>query len=283
MKSIIVIFVLGFVQFLTAQHQALNCRFLLTRIAGQYEYICMLSRASIDPTAQSYNIGGQHESGKTDANVKGLLVTDCDVPVFTKTLIEQFYKKFPSIANIEVFNSRLQRIEPGAFAQSKNSDNTRNFWIIFNNLTTIEDGAFDGLRNLEKFKIVSSRVATISEGAFRQLEKVKSFDINYNQITDLPKNVLSAMKFLNSFDVSNNQLQVVDGDIFYSNTELQYIYMSYNPIIAIGRNFFAGLHIFNDISIYKALCVDGSFRYREAAMRGLEKCFVNYEKLKNQS
>lgn len=283
MKSIIGIFVLSFVQFTFAQDQALNCRFLITRVAEQFEYLCMLSRVSIDPTAESYTISGQHESGYTDANVKGVLITDCDVPVLTQTLIEQFYEKFPFIVSFEVFNSQLQKIEPGAFAQSKNSDSTKNFWIVFNNLTTIEDGAFDGLRNLETLRIVSSRVETISDGAFRQLERVKRLYLNYNQITDLPRDVLSAMTKLNHFDASNNQLQIINGDLFYNNSELQYIHIDHNPIIAIGRNFFAGLHVFNLITTSRALCVDGTFLYREVAMRGLAKCFENYEELQNQS
>lgn len=276
MKKLIAVSVLLLAQLCTGQ---LNCRFLRTRVAEENDYLCMLSRATIDPAAESFTFIGEHESGKTDANIKGVLITDSQAPVLTKALIKSFYERFPNIQYFEVFHSRLQRIEPGAFEQSESALNTKNLVFLFNNLTSIDDGAFDGLRNLELLRIVNSRVETIGDGAFRQLEKVKKLDMKQNSIRTLPKKLLNAMFFLGTVDFSNNLLEVIDGDIFYCNSEVQYIYLSYNEINAIGEDFFAGLHIFNDISIYKNKCVDGTFKYREAAMRGLAICFNNYQSI----
>lgn len=239
----------------------------------------MLSRASINPTTKTYTIVGEHEKGKTDETVRGVLITDSDVSILTKNLITQLYNKFPYIQCFEVFHSRLQSIESGAFVH-QGAVNMQNILIAFNNLRTIGDGAFDGIPNLDFLRIVNSGVETISENAFRDLKKLKKLSLQYNRIKELPKDVFKSMFLLGTVDISSNQLQTIDGDIFYNSNELQYMYFSYNQIFAIGGNFFAGMHQFNDISIHNNICVTGSFKYREAAMRGLEKCFENFEKLK---
>lgn len=275
MKSLIIILVVVHQCF--SQQAQINCNFLKTRVVeGSTQYLCMVLRGSIDPNAESFNIVGEHQPGLGDGSVRGILITDSDVPVITKALITAFKKKFALITHFEVFHSRLQRVEAGAFVPF---DKLKFMLIAFNNLTNIVDGAFDGLKDLEFLRIINSRVEKISEKAFRDLESVKRFSLEHNNIRELPKNVFISMYNLGSVDISNNELSVIDGDIFYNSNILQYIYLSYNKIVAIGENFFAGMHILNDISINGNLCASGSFKYREAAMRGLQKCFENYAEL----
>lgn len=274
MRSLI--FVLVFVHLCVAQHGDLNCRYLRTRVANQNVYICMLSRQYIDPAAQTFTISGEHQSRNTDESVRGILITDCEVPVLSKALMSHLYKKFPLIVNLEVFHSRLQTIEPGVFDLPEASENMMNIHILFNNITVIENGAFDGLRKLDVLKIVSSRVETIEQGAFSHLEKLRKLTLQHNNLKQLPVKLFHAMYLLFYIDISDNQLQIIDGDIFYFNSEIDYIDLSFNEISAIGENIFAGMHQFTDIFIYKNRCVDGTFRFREAAMRALQECFEKY-------
>jgi hypothetical protein len=230
-------------------------------------------------TATSIKFTGTHLSGYSNDRVEGFLITDCDLPIFNAVITDAMYSHFPRIKYVEVFASNVQEIMPGAFKRSANSENILNVHFVFNNISTLADGAFDGLTGVEKFRFVSNRLRNIGEGAFREMKSVKILQMQYNLIKELPKNVFSAMIPLNSIDISYNQIEKIDGEIFDGNEMLQYIYISYNEIYAIGRKFLAGLYQMNSMYAYGNICVSNTFKYREESMRGLEKCFDNYDEL----
>ncbi|KAG5671677.1 hypothetical protein PVAND_001865 [Polypedilum vanderplanki] len=280
MKTFLVSFIIALsCNFSYSQEITIECNFLYTRItdSSTSAYLCMLSKQQISATATSIKFTGNHQSGKTDASVLGFLITDCNVPSFNYVLMDAMHSQFPNIKYIEVFASNVQEIVPGAFNRSANSEKILKVHFLFNNIKTLADGAFSGLTSVENFRFVSNRLQTVSEDAFKGMKSVTRLDLQYNHIKVLPKNVFKSMFLLGSIDISNNLIEVIDGEIFDGNEMLQYIYISYNQIKAIGRRFFAGLYQFNDISAYNNLCVSNTFRYREAAMRGFEKCFDNYD------
>jgi Leucine-rich repeat (LRR) protein len=173
----------------------------------------------------------------------------------------------------------VERIEPGAFSTSENPTKVKRMSMLFNNISTIEDGAFDGLKNLNFIKIVNSQVSSIGEGAFRDLEKVDTLQLYHNSLTSFPKNVFKSMSALNDINLDHNSLTVINGDIFYHNTKMFSIDFSFNPIIAISENFLDGLYQVKKIDVISTACINQFFSSRETAMRGLTKCFDNYKKL----
>ena len=263
-----------------SQEAQINCNYLRTRVVYDFgssvQYLCMVLRQTIDPSAKTFSIVGVHQSGQSDGTVKGILITDSNVPLISKALMDTFFTKFPSSTHVEIFHSRLQNIEPSAFTKGIK---VRGMMIAFNNLTTIQDKAFDGLTSLEYLSIVNSRVQVVSEYAFKDLEKLERLSLQYNAIRDLPKNVFRNMYNLGTADISNNELTVIDGDIFYNCNDLQYLYISYNNIYAIGEDLLAGMTMLNSLYMYNNVCVNNSFKYRDASMRGLQKCFENYQNM----
>lgn len=178
---------------------------------------------------------------------------------------------------MEVFSSNVQEIVPGSFKGNANSEKLLNVHFLFNNITALDNGTFDGLTSVQSFCFTSNRLKTIAVDAFREMKSVTRVELDYNEINELSNGVFHAMTNLGTINITNHQIEVLDGDLFDGNELLQYIYISNNNIIAIGRRYFAGLFQFNEISAYKNRCVDGTFKYREAAKRGLQKCFDNYD------
>jgi Leucine-rich repeat (LRR) protein len=275
MKSLFVIFILIHQCF--TQEATINCSFLRTRVVYDFrssiEYSCMVLRQSIDPNATSFKIIGEHTGNLNDGSVRGILITDSQVPFISKALMDAFFDKFKLITHIEVFHSRVERIEPEAFTKGTE---VKAMSIVFNRLKKIEDFAFDGLKKLVFLRIVNSRVEEISENAFRHLEKLESLSLKYNYVKEFPKKLFWAMEKLGMVDISNNDLTRIDGDIFYNSNDLQDIYMSYNRINAVGENVLAGMHILNSFWAYNNDCISGYYKYREESMRALSKCFENY-------
>ena len=263
-----------------SQEAQINCSYLRTRVVYDFgssvQYLCMILRQTIDPSAKTFNIVGEHQSGQSDGTVRGILITDSDVAFISKALMDSLFNKFPATTHVEIFHSRLHNIEPTAFTKGIK---VKGIMIAFNNLTTIQDKAFDGLTSLEYLKIVNSRVQVISEYAFKDLENLEKLNLQHNAIRELPKNVFRNMYKLGTVDISNNELTVVDGDIFYNSNDLQYIYISYNNIYAIGENFLAGMTMLNSLYMFQNVCVDSFFKYRDESMRGLKVCFENYQNM----
>lgn len=116
MKSLI--FVLVLVHLCATQQGPLNCRYLYTDAPGVgygSAYTCVLSRKYINPAEKAFTIVGEHQKGYTDAQVLKIVITDCDVPILTKSLMTAIFEKFPLATHLEVFHSKVQGIEPGTF------------------------------------------------------------------------------------------------------------------------------------------------------------------------
>lgn len=279
MKQILAIIFIALQCGLSYQEEiTLNCKFLRTRVAdSSSSYLCMLSKLDIIiPNASGIKFDGVHTAGQGNANVEGFLVTDCNMPIINSVLTSAMYTTFPNIKHIEVFASNVQEIVPGSFAVSENSAKILSTYFFFKNVSSLADGTFDGLTGVKKFTFNSNRLVNVAD-ALRDLKSVTNLKLQDNKFQELPKNVFKTMQFLYSVDISNNQIEILDGEIFDGNEMTQYIYISNNKIVAIGRRFFAGMYQFNDISALNNACVSGTFRYRDAAIRGLEKCFDNYD------
>lgn len=262
-----------------AQEITLECKFVSTLITDRYEssYNCIVSKLQINPNASAISFTGTHGKGKTDASVEGFFITDCDLPIFNSALTAAMYSRFPNVKYVEVFKSNVQEITPGAFKVSENSAKIENVCFRFNNISSLANGAFDGLTGVKKLKLVNNRLTNVIEGAFRDLSSADYVELQYNSLKKLPKNVFRGLSKMTWLDISNNQLEVLDNGIFDGNENLREIVISYNGITAIGRSFLAGLYNFYKIDAITIGCANGYYKYREAAMRGLEKCFNNYD------
>jgi Leucine-rich repeat (LRR) protein len=268
MKSLII--VLAFVHQCYSQQAAINCTYRTTPVVGYTQYSCMILRQSIDPNAKAFSTVGEHAAGSTDQSVKGVLITGSQVPFISKALMDSFFDKFKILAYIEIFHSRVERIESGAFSKGVEVEEIS---IVFNKIARIEDGTFSGLKKLTYLEIQDSQVQQISENAFKDLESVKILRLPFNNIRELPKKVFSSMNKLERVEMNNNSLTTIDGDIFYNNENLQYVFFEYNRINTIGDNFLDGMLKFNTLRVNENVCVNASFSSRNDAMRGLSLCY----------
>jgi Leucine-rich repeat (LRR) protein len=108
--------------------------------------------------------------------------------------------------------------------------------ITINNelfLTTLEVGAFKGLKKLQRLLITKGAVASLSPGIFDDLIRITEIDISSQKLKDLPIGLFNKNSKLNVISIAGNLLKTILPETFNGPSNLLGLSLSYNQLIRV--------------------------------------------------
>lgn len=273
MKSTLVIAViLALLVITSAQNFNINCQFLTVST----RYTCFVDSINVpDNESTNFIIGGQHQLGRTNADVRAIDISFSTTPF----IITQFFTTFTSVTHFSSFTSGLTRVQTNAFANARSLQNLR---ITFNPaLRTINANAFIGAINLEIMDLWNNQIETIHEAAFTGLASLNLLLLDSNRLQQLHANVFRPLASLEVLELLDNQLQSLDGRLLENNRQIWLLDISRNQVNAIGRAFLDNLPSLSRFIALQNICVNADWRIGgattvETVRQGLTTCFDNF-------
>ncbi|KAK0425038.1 hypothetical protein QR680_008998 [Steinernema hermaphroditum] len=98
-------------------------------------------------------------------------------------------------------------------------------------LATIEEGAFEGLRELRTLNVSSCRVKEIGRGLLAPLEAAEILDLSHNELLGFGPEVFAKTKNLRVLRLNDNLLRSIDGAFLDDLEQLEVVDLSNNPWI----------------------------------------------------
>ncbi|CAO1428764.1 unnamed protein product [Diamesa serratosioi] len=218
-------------------------------------YFCDLTGASyVDPACDN-NIGdGVHLKDKQDKDITY-------VAVFTSTfkyIPTAVFDKYKNLDSFHLYNVSPLTLNDQSF---KNCDKLTDIHMDQNKITKLPAGTFKECKNLEEIRIVNNEISEIADDAFLGLSKLKTLSLTSNKLV-----ILHLAPFLNLPNLAD-------------------LSIGYNEITAVTPKFFESLPNLKRIFALANKCVDMEvFEVKNIATEvtsKYDKCFKNYESLKN--
>ena len=98
-----------------------------------------------------------------------------------------------------------------------------------NDLSSLPDGVFDDLTNLDALALYDNDLAALPDGIFEQLTELSTLAISDNKLTALPGDVFTGLAGLTHLVASNNKLTSLPDGVFAGMPKLQTVNLSGNP------------------------------------------------------
>ncbi|XP_056005693.1 slit homolog 2 protein-like isoform X2 [Ostrea edulis] len=128
---------------------------------------------------------------------------------------------------LHLYNNQLTTIGNGAF---EGLSNLQTLYLFSNQLTTIGNGAFEGLSNLQTLILGYNQLTTIENGAFEGLSNLQELNLGYNQLTTIENGAFEGLSNLQTLFLDNNQLTTIENGAFEGLSNLQTLPIDRNPL-----------------------------------------------------
>ncbi|XP_069805182.1 platelet glycoprotein Ib alpha chain [Dendropsophus ebraccatus] len=176
-----------------------------------------------------------------------------DIPVSTAILILSFnnfkslsassFKAFKQLTELEATNNGMSSFDidiPLMIEELNLANNTLQklpqvsqlsgliiLQLSHNQITTIPQDAFKGLKKLTRLELQHNSIAILDDEVFEDLHSLKHLDLSYNELRSLPDHLLSQTGDLEILYLSGNWLTEIP-DNFFGELELTYVYLENN-------------------------------------------------------
>lgn len=120
--------------------------------------------------------------------------------------------------------------------------------LSFNNLSTLELGAFSKLNELHTLDLSNNLIETIDKDLFQDNNLLNELHLSHNMIKNIDKDLFKANGNLGTLDLSDNFIETIHEDTFKNNGDLKTLNLKNNPVKNINYNIF-GQHI-DSVSFY---------------------------------
>ena len=108
-------------------------------------------------------------------------------------------------------------------------------------LSTLKEGDFAGLSNLQGLNLFSNNLSSLPENIFAGLSNLQELGLHSNNLTSLPENIFAGLSNLQRLWLDNNSLRSLDANIFAGLSNLQRLDFYSNNLSSLPENIFAGL------------------------------------------
>ena len=110
-----------------------------------------------------------------------------------------------------------------------------------NGLTTLSEGVFDGLSNLEELRLSGNELTALPPRAFAGLSSLQSLGLDYNDLSALPDAIFAGLGGLRSLSLGGNGLTALSEGAFDGLSNLEDLRLSRNELTTLPPGVFAGL------------------------------------------
>ncbi|XP_036804970.1 slit homolog 1 protein isoform X2 [Oncorhynchus mykiss] len=110
-----------------------------------------------------------------------------------------------------------------------------------NNLTTISKTDFSGLKHLRVLHLMENQISNIERGAFDDLKELERLRLNRNHLTQLPELLFQKNEALARLDLSENAIQAIPRRAFRGATDIRNLQLDKNHITCIEEGAFRAL------------------------------------------
>lgn len=205
------------VKFLTPNRMRSNIHYIAPEIFETFPYLEVLNLAAKVRTLDRLDL-------LNAPPLKDLIVSD-ELHVLSR----QTFVDTPTLINLELSPNRLVAIEDGAFDGLVNLEFLN---LADNELPAIGHHTFAGLNRLRFLKLRHNSIALIDDGALA-LPWLEMLDLSHNQLTFLSDNVFAGIPMVSSLSLDHNQLSHI-GYAIYDLPALNDLDLSDNCIVDIN-------------------------------------------------
>lgn len=256
----------------SAEGTSLECQFDLQEMEDDFIYFCALFDIEVlDPLA-TVEFTGTHSDGKTNADITAVIILDSNTPF----IIQDIFSTFENIELFAVVDSNLQTLN---FPESSSL-----LGIDFygNNITTIENRAFQAFPHLETIFIAESNIQDIKANAFSGIPNLQSLFIIDNNFRELAPRIFQPLVNVVDINLGNNGITTVGHDLLPQNSNVRWIRLPNNQINEISPRFLDNmrgntflLSLLNNRCINDVFFLDDDDSWNEMN-NALQTCFNNF-------
>ncbi|XP_062587593.1 leucine-rich repeat transmembrane neuronal protein 2-like [Saccostrea cucullata] len=121
--------------------------------------------------------------------------------------------------------------------------------LRWNQITNLEDNAFDGLSNLKELNLQLNQITTLEDNAFHGLSNLKTLVLSNNRITTVQDNAFAGLHNLSYLSLYRNQISAIPNNVFKELPNLKTLHIFSNNITTLDKNMFLGLPKLKTLSV----------------------------------
>lgn len=150
-----------------------------------------------------------------------------------KTISKNVFKNFTKIREIILHKNQISEIEDGAFEKNKKLEQLD---LSENNFTKITKNMFRGdLGDLLEIQLKYNFIDYVEVGSFDDLATLETIDLSHNCLQHLPSGLFKKNQALRIVYFTENAITDIDMNVFNSKTDLKYLDLMKNNIIKIPQ------------------------------------------------
>lgn len=150
-----------------------------------------------------------------------------------KSLSKDSLKNADQLHTLELQKNAIEKIPSGVFA---NARHLKEIDLSVNQISEIEDNAFDGLDKLMFIYLEKNRIKTLKNGTFAGAGHLSGLRLGENEIETIEDGAFNLPE-LNTLFLGSNKIKTLSDSIFNGAQKLQAIDLRLNSIVYIGRAF----------------------------------------------
>lgn len=253
----------------------ITCRFENASVYNFHNYACIIRELNFNFSNPFYyiNIEGEHEDGRTNDDVRNLIVEESAI----NQIPGNIFQIFSNIQAIEASDSGISAITPLDFQFTQSLEA---LFMSNNQLTNLTGSPFFFRPSVTHLNFYSNRIESIADSFFAGLSNLIYLSLGGNSITSLTPQMMAPLVNLRTLLASFNQIESLSPRVFSTNRQLEIVAIEFNNISAIGSGIFDGLESLEFIGLMGNECVDLEFELDDETTiddvnESLGECFDN--------
>ena len=134
--------------------------------------------------------------------------------------------------------NRIPKIKANTFSQLRQCTTIE---MLYNWVSEVEPGAFNGLTAVEKFQFCYNRLERLFRNIFSDLVSVTDLELQYNGISGIEPGSFNGLRHLNNLKLFSNRLTTIRAGIFNGLRKLETLHLQYNQLTTLRADTFQGL------------------------------------------
>ena len=121
--------------------------------------------------------------------------------------------------------------------------------IILRSISSLSEGDFSGLSDLQQLYLGSNDISTLPVGIFSGLSNLQQLWLNRNEISTLPSDIFSGLSNLQELRLNNNEISTLPAGIFSGLSSLEELYLEGNDLSMLPVGIFSGLSNLQELDL----------------------------------